>query len=169
MAKPKKIIVREIKKNIKITEIKKEEEVKPEIKEESLEDLTDSAPSSREFPQFNEPAIRAQQQAEAQPEAGTEARTDEQAQTPAQPTYTVHNVTEGELQRTYEARLTGRNQGEAIRNPMVAPRGTSPSQLLQDSEVQAMRNQREQEEQNKYEVSLEPQHEVKKRKYPWEA
>lgn len=159
MAKPR-IKIKEIKKNIKITEIKKEEviEKKPQ-EEESLEELALDAPSARAFPQFNQPEIRVQEiQAPAEREEKKEENTN-------QPAYAVRNVTEGELQRTYETRATTA-QRSIIRNPVLAQR-ERPASELQNPEIQALKSREQDGGQERYEVKIE-ESEQRRRKLPWE-
>lgn len=160
------IIIREIRKNIKVTEISKEPQVEQEEKEETLEDLTADAPSPRAFPQLTGPVsqIRAEQPTEAEPKAEEEKKPEERG-----PVYEVHNISEEEIRRVYESREEAvRQPGERVVNPMLMSSRDQQESSLRNREVEAIRTPREEEKIEKYKVTA-PEGRSSKRKLPWEA
>jgi hypothetical protein len=165
MANPKKpkMIVREIKNEMKVTEIAKEEPETEETSEESsLEDLTADAPSGRDFPQFNQAAIRGQ--AVEDLPAAEEKKEENQG-----PVYNVQNVTEKEIRRVYETRESSLSSRGVIRNPVLQSSREQRGNQFANQEIEDLRRQRVEEEGDKYDVSPTEPHQASKRKYPWEA
>jgi hypothetical protein len=164
MAKSKKpkIIIRELKKNIKITEINKEEQAEEALEEQDLEEMAADAPSSRLFPSL---------QTEITPQEQVELPVNEGKKPENQgPVYNVQNPAEKEIRRVYESREEAvRRPGERVRNPMLLSSREERGDVLRNREIDALRRQQEEEEGERYEVA-EPEAKAQvKRRYPWEA
>jgi hypothetical protein len=166
-----KIKVKEITSKIKVTEIKSENQEAQEKEqsgqssgsEESLEDLTADAPSAREFPLLQrrsaESQVPIQEPALATPAATTTSENQNVAKYAVQ-----RDVTEGEIRRNYQSS----SPGQAGRNPMLlSSERTERADAFRNREIDAA-NASEQDD-DKYNLSIEPKPISLKRKYPWEA
>jgi hypothetical protein len=157
-AKKSKLIVREIKSNIKVTEIKKEEPAELEQEEPSLEDIAETGPSARVFPAFEQ-----QETVQQTPEIPVSEQTTQENRAPI---YQVQaNVTEKEIRQKYETSKSRFGEGRA---PIlgIAP-GMERREALGNRELAAARPVNEEDE--KYSISTEPQQKKETRRYPWEA
>jgi hypothetical protein len=158
----KKMIVREIKSNIKVTEINKEpvnESETEEQEEPSLEDIAETGLSARVFPTFEQ---RESSQQTAEPE---QTRTQETPENRG-PIYQVQtNVTEQELRQKYES------QGNRFVQGRTNIMGIAPSldrrEAIANRELETARPIGEEDE--KYSLSNEPEQKKETRRYPWEA
>ena len=163
MAKSKDIkVIREIKSKIKIIEKEKEEE-KGQETTESLEDITIDAPSAREFPEFAMLGGEGHQEMEQRQDIiQTPSATTEEENKNAVRYQVQRDITEEEIKQKYQTNVSGAS-------PIMlgtTDQERAPRERLANRELEAMgaRN-----EDNKYQISLEPEKQTKKRKYPWES
>lgn len=163
MPKKQKIKIREIKPKIKITEIEQEEE-KPVEKEaapfeESLEEITSDAPSSRMFPAVPQ---NIPQGIEAPPQQEEREATEERTS----PRYEVQkNVTEQSLRKEYD--LQESEIHVEARNIAIEPH-LERGGIFENKELTSLRESHEKEPEEKYHVVQQAKHSPKRR-YPWEA
>lgn len=163
---PKKIKIREIKKNIKIRELKSDEEeiLESETEEPSLEDIASDAPSAREFPEFTGRA-QLEQGEQAQQIQTTSATTEEESRAAVR--YSVQeNVSEAELQAKYESSASRMNVAQTGAHTLLPSREGHISSMFENRELAAAQSQ---EQEEKYEVLQDIKPKEQKKRYPWEA
>ncbi len=162
---PKKIKIKEIKKNIKVTEIKQEEQKQessdnPDI---PLEEIASNAPSSRLFPRFQQPSSQEQ---ELPPEIQPETESGQQAEQ-AGPRYAVRNITEGELRRQYESGESRANRETEVRRSSLLLHPTGAQR--DDFRDRNLFGPPKSEEDEKYSQPMDMKPKKETRRYPWEA
>jgi len=167
MAKTRDIrIIREIKPKIKVIEEDGEQVVKQEKEEEPLEDLVTDAPSAREFPEFvmlGANGAQGVQETAPREEIKTPSATTEEENKNVVRYQVQPDVTEEEIARIYRTA-----EVSEVRPIMLTTTGEERSQrgVSANREVEALRTKGAE---RRYEISIEPEKPVKKRKYPWEA
>ena len=159
--KKSKMIIREIKPKIKVTELEqKEGQIKNLIEEAPLEEIISDAPSSREFPSISEETAQQEQRLQGREQ---EAQNPPIIETTGSARYAIQrDVSERDIARLYQsktAEIAGMERGSS---------GTSSQRVdLSSREMGVVREGGQEDE--KYNIQAEQKSASTKRRYPWES